>query len=72
MNNTEKLALLEEMMELDSDSLTENTVLEDLSEWDSMAALSLIVLVDENFGKKLSANQIKSFKTIKDILNFMS
>jgi len=72
MNNPEKLALLEEMMELDEGTLVEDTELEGLPEWDSMAALSLIVLVDENFSKKLTAAQIKNFKTIKDILDFMN
>ncbi|MEK5256444.1 hypothetical protein NST74_23530 [Paenibacillus sp. FSL F4-0125] len=71
MTNQEKIALLEEMMELDSGTLNEDIALTDIEEWDSMAALSLIVVMDENFNKKLSGAQIKGFKSIQDILDFM-
>lgn len=71
MTEKEKLGLLEEMMELDEGLLTIDTKLENVEEWDSMAMLSLIVLMDEQFNKKLSGEQIKSFKTVGDIINFM-
>lgn len=71
MTNAEKIALLEEMMELDGGSLEETTVLADLEEWDSMAALSLIVLMGDEFNKKIDAKQIKEFDTVKDILDYM-
>jgi len=71
MTRQEKIGLLEEMLEIEKGTLEESTLLSDIDEWDSMAALSLIVLMDENFGKKLTGAQIKNFKTIKDILDFM-
>ena len=71
MTNAEKIALLEETWELDEGTLTEDTVLADLDEFDSMGKLSLIVLCDDEFGKKLPGETIKTFKTVKDILNFM-
>ena len=71
MSNAEKIALLEDMMELDEGTLEENMILEDVEEWDSMASLSLIVLMSDEFGKKISAKQIKEFVTVKDILNYM-
>lgn len=37
MPNEKKLELLEEMMELDAGTLTPETTLEDLEEWDSLA-----------------------------------
>ena len=71
MDNNKKLALLEEMMELDEGTLTVDTKLGDIEEYDSMAKLSLIVLMNDEFGKKLNSNQIKGFHTVKDILDFM-
>lgn len=71
MTKEEKIALLEDMMEMQSGSLTEETTLKDVPVWDSMAALSLIVLCDEQFGKKLSGDQIQEFKSVKDILEFL-
>lgn len=71
MDNNKKLALLEEMMELEEGTLTVDTKLGDIEEYDSMAKLSLIVLMNDEFGKKLNSNQIKGFQTVKDILDFM-
>jgi acyl carrier protein len=66
MTRNEKIALLEETFEL-----KEDMKLDELEAWDSMAKLSLIVLMDDEFDKKLTGEQIKSFKTVKDILDFM-
>ena len=71
LTNHEKIGLLLEMMELDEGTISADTMLTDIKEWDSMAMLSFIVLMDEEFSKKLSGKQIKEFKTIQDLLDFM-
>jgi len=71
MSNTEKLAILEEMLDIEEGTLKEDTLLADIDEWDSMAIISLIALLDEKFGKSLSSAQIKQFKVVQDILNQM-
>lgn len=72
MTQEEKIALLEDMLELDGGSLKPKTELAAIDEYDSMAKLSLIVLMDEECGKKLTGEQIREFKTVGDILAFMS
>jgi len=67
----EKLAMLEELFEMDEGSLSAEMVLDELEQWDSMAKLSLIVLMDDEFGKELSGDQIKKFVKIQDVLDFM-
>ena len=71
MDTTQKLALLEEMFDLDEGTLDAATELDAIDEWDSMAKLSLIVLMDDECGKTLKSDDIKKFKTIQDILDFM-
>ena len=71
MTNEEKIAMLEDMLELDGGTLKPETVLADVEEYDSMAKLSLIVMMDEECGKKLTGEQIREFKTVQDILDFM-
>jgi len=71
MTNKEKIRLIEDTLELSENTLTEDTFLADIENYDSMTKLTLIVLCDDEFGKKLTGEQIKSFKTIKDILDFM-
>ena len=71
MTDREKLALLEDMLELDEGDLTLETVLDDVDEYDSMAKLSLIVLMEDEFDVKLSGDVIKGFETVGDILKLM-
>ncbi len=71
MDNKEKLELLEEMLELEEGTLKEDTLLNDIEEWDSVAALSFIVLLDEEFNRTITGKQIKEFRTIGDILKEM-
>lgn len=71
MTKNEKMALLEDAFELEAGELKEEMELVELECWDSMTKLSLIVLMDDEFDKKLSGNQIKEFVTVKDIIDFM-
>lgn len=71
MSTQEKLSMLEEMLELDEGSLKEEMKLSEIEEYDSMAKLSLIVLFDEECGKKLTGEQIRTFQTIGDIVAAM-
>ncbi len=71
MDKQKKIELLADMLELEPDELNEDTVLDDLDEWDSMNALNLIVLIDENFGKTITADVVNSFETIGDVLKIM-
>lgn len=71
MTNQEKIALIEETLEIDGGTLNEDTQLSNISEYDSMGKLTLIVLCDEEFNKKLTGEQIRNFVTVKDVLDFM-
>ena len=71
MTQEEKIALLEDMLELESGALAPETELSSIDEYDSMAKLSLIVLFDEECGKKLTGEEIRTFKTVGDILSAM-
>ena len=71
MTDREKLALLEDMLELDEGDLTLDKALDDIDEYDSMAKLSLIVLMEDEFGVKLTGDVIKGFETVGDIVALM-
>lgn len=71
MEIKKKLAMLEEMFECEEGSLKETTLLKDIEDWDSMTKLSLIVLIDDEFGKKVSGEEINNLNSVKDILNLM-
>ncbi len=71
MTQEKKIEMLEEMLELNGGSLKPEMILSEIPEYDSMAKLSLIVMMDEEIGKKLTGEDIQCFKTVKDILDFM-
>ncbi len=71
MELQEKLALIEEVLDVEEGSLKPETELVDVDEWDSIAALSLIVMLDEKFEKTVSGTQIKALETVNDILALM-
>ena len=70
MTTQEKIALIEDVLELPG-KLTVDTVLADLPEYDSMAKLSIIVMFDDELGKKLTGEELRSFKTVGDMVDKM-
>lgn len=71
MTQEEKIAMLEEVLELDNGTLKPEMQLDQVDSYDSMAKLSIIVMMDDEFSKKLTGEQIREFKTVQDILDFM-
>ncbi|MDX4026207.1 acyl carrier protein [Aliarcobacter cryaerophilus] len=71
MELDKKMELLAELFELEIDEFGPETVLEDLEEWDSLAAISYVVMMDEEFNKVAKPSDIQGFKTVNDILNSM-
>lgn len=67
----ELLEILEDIMDMDEGELETTTVLGDLDEWDSLSALSLIAEAKKSYGKKLSADDINSFVTVQDIIDYL-
>ena len=71
MDNAKKIELLEDMMDLDAGTLTPETELASLDEWDSLAKLSLIILFKDEFDKKITGEQVRAFTTVGEILDCM-
>lgn len=71
MDQAEKLEALAEIFDCAVDTLRPETRLDAL-EWDSMAMLSVIALAKAKFNRKIPGAEIRSFKTIQDILNAMA
>lgn len=67
----EKLRMLEEAMEMDEGELKEDMTLEETECWDSLAKLSFIVLMKDEYNKKITGEDIKKLQTVKDVLALM-
>lgn len=71
MTLEEKIALLEETLETEEGTLTPETSLDEIEEYDSMTKLGVIVMMEDEFGVKLDSDTVKSFQTVGDILKLM-
>lgn len=71
MDIKEKLALIEECMDIDEATLKPEDELSNYEEWDSVTILSVIAMVDERFHKTLTGNDLKTVKTVADLLGLM-
>jgi acyl carrier protein len=52
-------------------TINNETVLQGLSDWDSMALISLNASLDENFGFTLTTNELLSVNTFGDIVKYI-
>lgn len=71
MSEQEKIAMLEDLLECEEGTLTADVNLDDVDEYDSMAKLSLIVMLQDEFDVDLDSETVKGFKTVGDILEKM-
>lgn len=62
------LRLIEEAMEADEGSVAKGQNLD----WDSIAVVSFMSLVDEHFGKSISANRLSNCQTVDDVIDLVS
>ncbi len=59
------------MMELEKGTLAPETELNDLEEWDSLSALSFVVMLGDEFGRKVTGQEVRNMETVQDMLNIM-
>ncbi len=71
MKKQDIINLIEDTFEVDLNTLSENSLLQEIAEYDSMAKLSVIILADDEFDKKLAGETLRDFKTVGDIVEFL-
>lgn len=67
MKKEEFLQKIIDAVEIEEE-IDENTSLEDIEEWDSLAAVTTLALFNKFLGVKISASNIKDAKFVGDIL----
>jgi acyl carrier protein len=66
------LIQLDELLELPAGTLKGDEELEDLENWNSLAMVGFMTLVDEHFKIKLSPRQFVNCATVNDLLSLTS
>jgi len=62
----------DQLDDTDVEVLTPETVFRELDEWSSLTALSIIAMVDEEYGVAIGSDTFKNAKTIQDLFNLIN
>ncbi|MCR9063265.1 MAG: acyl carrier protein [Cytophagales bacterium] len=69
MNQEEFIELFAEQFdETEIDEFSIDTAFRELEEWDSMVALMVIAMIDEEYNVKVSGDDIRNSTTIADLI----
>lgn len=68
MSNAKVITQLEEILEADAGTLSESTSLDSLDTWDSLAVISFIAYVSDEFDHVLSGDDLRDAKTVGDLI----
>jgi len=69
MTQEEFITELEDILSLEEGELTINSNLKELEDWDSLAIISVIALVDKKIGKKVNVLALKECISVTDLIN---
>jgi len=71
MSTEEILEWLSELFNEPKGSISLETLREDIPEWDSLGALTLMAEMDEKFGVVLSNSELDSLSAVSDIMEVL-
>ena len=71
MTENKKMELIAEVLEVEVEGLTPETKLGDLDEWDSIALISFIAMMDDEVDKIIKGSVVKEQKTVADLMAMM-
>lgn len=66
VNDTELIALVEEILELEVGTVKLDDLLEDI-EWDSLANITFIAEIDTKLNQSIEGDALNECKTVKDL-----
>ena len=56
----------------DASEIQANTEYQELDEWSSLTAMSLIALAKTQYGKTITGREVRSCKTVEDLFNLIA
>lgn len=72
MSLEEFIPVLATMMETDAADIQSDTEYQELEEWSSVTAMSLIAFAKTQFGKTITGQAIRRAKTVEDLFNLIT
>ncbi|HEX8430640.1 MAG TPA: acyl carrier protein [Longimicrobium sp.] len=72
MNEQELIGLFAEALEVEESSLTPDTQIADVEEWNSIGWLTIMSLVDEQLGVQIESKAIRGFKSVREVIDYLT
>ncbi|HYW07850.1 MAG TPA: acyl carrier protein [Longimicrobium sp.] len=72
MNEQELIGLFAEALEVEESSLTPDTRIADVEEWNSIGWLTIMSLVDEQLGVQIESKAIRGFKSVREVIDYLT
>lgn len=64
--------ILADALEMDSTDIKANDKFREYEEWDSLAVLSVIAMIKQNYGITIPRKEFDSLLTVEDLYNYIS
>ncbi|MBD8528760.1 MULTISPECIES: acyl carrier protein [unclassified Massilia] len=61
-----------EALEIETTQLAAETEYKELASWDSLAALSVIAMIDENYNVSIGGDDIEKSRTVQELWDLVS
>lgn len=71
MSHNDLLALFAEALEVDVSTLSMDTKIEDVEEWNSIGWLTIMSMVDEQLSVQIESKAIRAFKTVREVVDYL-
>lgn len=71
MTEQEKIETLADILEMEEEDVKPDVKLKDCESWDSIAVLSVIAVMNEQFNRFPHASEIQQYETIGDLMEAM-
>lgn len=68
MTREEKIETIADILEMEEKEINEDIVLDEVETWDSVAVLSVISVINEKFDRFPLAEEIRAYKTVRDLM----
>ena len=68
MTNQELIQLFAEALEVEASSIQPEKPVAEYEEWNSLAWLTIMSLLDERYGVQLTGKEIRGFVTVGDVI----
>lgn len=65
------LNLISEALEITNGSISLETNVGEVAEWDSIGWLTIISMLDERYGIQISSQEIRTIKKVKDLVDLV-